>query len=199
MQIATKGLVDGLKVGLLGGSFNPAHAGHLEISLAALHRLGLDQVWWLVTPGNPLKDPDDYADYDRRIAHARDIGDHPQLHVSDIERRAGLVFTIDTIAYLKQHFSDTAFVWLMGADSLAGFHRWRDWQEIAKSLPMAILNRPGYGIKAMASPAARSLARMRVPESMATSLADQPHGWVFLPQTANNQSATAIRAKSPDW
>lgn len=181
------------RIGILGGSFNPAHAGHREISLAALDRLGLDAVWWLVTPGSPLKDPDTYADFDARLEMARAVADHDAISVSDFERREGLQYTVDTLARLRAAHPDCAFVWLMGADSLATFHRWKDWRRIADLAPIAVFNRPGSE-KALKSEAARALDAYRMDLKDGDLLAQDLPAWTFIPETRNEISSTALRA-----
>ncbi len=188
------------RIGLLGGSFNPPHAGHREISLEALERLGLDAVWWLVTPGNPLKDPDVYRPFEERMKKARALADHPDIVVSDFERRHDLQYTVDTLERLKLLNPDTAFVWLMGADSLASFHRWKDWRRIAELAPIAVFNRPGYGDDALESEAAKTLSAFRLEPGDAGRLIEaEPPVWVFFPETDNPLSSTDIRnAETPD-
>lgn len=182
------------RIGLLGGSFNPAHAGHREISLAALSRLGLDSVWWLVTPGNPLKDPNDYAPFETRAAQARKVADHSHIVISDFERRKGLQYTVETLERLNLLHPDTQFVWLMGADSLAGFHHWKDWRRIAELVPIAVFNRPGYADSALNSEAAETLAAFRMDARDAANLAERaPPAWVFIDETDNPLSSTALR------
>ena len=183
------------RVGLLGGSFNPAHDGHREISLAGLDRLGLDAVWWLVTPGNPLKDKAEYAPYGERMARARKVANHPDIVVSDFERRKDLQYTVDTLERLAVLYPETAFIWLMGADSLAGFHRWKDWRRIAELVPMAVFNRPGYGEEALAGEAARDLAPFRLDAQGADRLAEaEPPAWVYFSDTDNPLSSTGLRS-----
>ena len=148
------------RIGILGGSFNPAHQGHREISLAALKYLGLDQVWWLVSPQNPLKDPEGMAPFEDRMAMARKVSDHPRLRVSDIEARMGSQFTAETLSRMLVRFKDCRFVWLMGADNLAQIHQWRRWQQIFHLLPIAIFDRPTYTYKALAAVAARRFAKL---------------------------------------
>jgi nicotinate-nucleotide adenylyltransferase len=182
------------KIGLLGGSFNPAHEGHREISLAALGALELDSVWWLVSPGNPLKDPDAYAPYDRRMATAQRVSDHPRIIVSNFEQRKNLRYTVDTLEALTSLWPQIRFIWLMGADSLSGFHRWKDWKRIATLAPIAIFNRPGYEDAIESSEAAQYLAPFRLPENDARTLPlAEPPAWVFVHSTANPASSTAIR------
>ena len=184
------------RVGLLGGSFNPAHEGHREISLLALSRLGLDAVWWLVSPGNPLKDADEYAPFDERLRTARKVSDHPRIIVSNFEERKGLQYTVDTLETLGALWPQIDFVWLMGADSLSTFHRWRDWRKIANLAPIAVFNRPGHESAWRTAPAAQALAEFRREESEAASLPTaEPPAWIFIGQPANPQSSTAIRAR----
>lgn len=182
------------RIGLLGGSFNPAHEGHREISLAALDRLGLDAVWWLVSPGNPLKEASDYAPYEERLARARAVSDHPDIVISDFERRHGLQYTVDTLTRIKELNPDTKFVWLMGADSLENFHRWRDWMKIAESVPMAVFSRPGYADAARESEAAIRLSAFQAPAERSETLADaDPPAWIYFADTKNPVSSTEIR------
>ncbi len=131
-----------MRIGLLGGSFNPPHEAHREISLTALKRLGLDQVWWLVTPGNPLKDPSKLASLESRVEAARKMARHPRIEVTGFA--GGSAYTIDLLAELKRRFPGVNFVWLMGADNLADFHRWQAWQQIFERMPIAVLDRPGF-------------------------------------------------------
>ncbi len=182
-------------VGILGGSFNPAHEGHRAISLAALHRLGLDEVWWLVSPQNPLKPVAGMAPFAERFAGATAIARHPRIRVSDLEPRLGTSYTADTIAKLVRRFPHHAFVWLMGADNLAQIDRWKDWQQIFHAVPVAVFARPSYSLKALAAKAARRFARARLPEAAAQGLATaEPPAWVFLHGPLSPVSATAIRA-----
>jgi nicotinate-nucleotide adenylyltransferase len=183
-------LAPGLRVGLYGGSFNPAHAGHRHVSRLALRRLALDRVWWLVSPGNPLKD--------RR--HLPEPAADPKIAVTDFEAglgegRLGIRYTVDTLRWLTERHPEVRFVWIMGADSLATFHRWKGFREIAARMPFAVIDRPGYTLKAMASPAARLLAASRIDEPAAPTLADRPlPAWVFLHGPRNSLSSTALRA-----
>lgn len=188
---------DTSRIGLLGGSFNPAHEGHRDISIEALKRLQLDAVWWLVSPGNPLKDGGDYvyAPYEERMAAARRVANHPRLIVSNFEERKGLQYTVDTIEALAELWPQIHFAWLMGADSLAGFHRWKDWRRIASLVPIAVFNRPGHEEAALASEAAKDLALFRVPSGRAAEIVGaDPPVWTFIEDTRNPVSATAIRA-----
>lgn len=189
-------LAPGLRVGLYGGSFNPAHEAHRAASLLALKRLRLDRVWWLVTPGNPLKDNRALPPLDARLAQARAVADHPALVPTGLEAGLGTRFSYDTVAALVRRFPGVHFVWLMGADNLAAFHRWQHWREIAALVPIAIIDRPGCTFPAMASPAAQALARWRVPESEAAALATlRPPAWVFLHGLKSPLSSTQLRAQ----
>lgn len=187
-----------LKVGVLGGSFNPAHEGHREISREALRRLGLDQVWWLVSPQNPLKDPGETAPYETRLAKAREVAAHPRIAVRDLEHRWQSHYTVETVGHLHNRFADCAFVFLMGADNFAGLHHWEAWTEIIEQIPIAVINRPGYRLAAAASPAARRYdwARVRQRDAGALALMRAP-AWTLLTVPLNPQSSTAIREKTP--
>ncbi len=187
------------RIGLLGGSFNPAHAGHREISIAARNRLGLDAVWWLVTPGNPLKDENVYALYDERLRQARQAADCPDIVVSDFERRHNLQYTVDTLERLQETNPNALFIWLMGADSLENFHRWKDWRRIAQLAPLAVFNRPGYGDAALNSEAGAALAAFRIDTAQAQSLINKvPPAWIFFDDADNPLSSTALRQKKDD-
>ncbi len=163
----------------------------------ALERLRLDAVWWLVSPGNPLKDPDIYAAYDERMHRARAVADHPDIVVSDFERRRNLQYTVDTLDQVINANPGADFIWLMGADSLAGFHRWKDWRRIAELAPIAVFNRPGYGDAALASEAAENLAPFRVEAEEGDLLAHEPPAWIFFADADNPLSSTALRNEQP--
>jgi nicotinate-nucleotide adenylyltransferase len=183
-----------LRVGLLGGSFNPAHAGHRHISLMALRRLGLDQVWWLVSPQNPLKSRTDMAAFDRRLAMARLLARHPRILVTDIETRFGTRFTFDTLGALRRHYPGTRFVWLMGADNLGQIHRWQHWRGIFDTVPIAVFDRPPHHLRTLASPAALSHARHRVSQAKSRALASaKPPAWMFFPSRLEPMSSTQLR------
>ncbi len=185
----------GLRVGLFGGSFDPPHAGHRAVSIEALKRLRLDEVWWLVSPQNPLKArvPEDLA---RRVAAARTLACHPRIKVTGVEAVLGTTYTADTLRRLKRRLPGVRLVWMMGADNLASFHLWRDWEGIAGMVPIAIFNRPGLALQALASPAARTLARSRIRERDAGRLADMtPPAWVFLSSPHVPLSSTQLRAR----
>jgi nicotinate-nucleotide adenylyltransferase len=183
------------RIGLLGGSFNPAHAGHRHISLMALRRLALDEVWWLVSPQNPLKPAKGMATLARRMASARVAASHPRIRVTDIERRLNTRYTVDTVRALKRRYPGHAFIWLIGADNLAQMPAWKSWQTLFRCVAVAIFARPSYSLRALAGQAAHRFARSRLPERMAPSLALQkPPAWVFLRIRLHAASATAIRA-----
>ena len=188
----------GMRIGLFGGSFDPAHDGHLRVSLEGLRVLHLDQVWWLVSPQNPLKANAPSNDLARRIAAAQVAARHPRIRVTAIEAELGTTYSAETLARLLPRLSGVAVVWMMGADNLASFHRWRDWQRIAAALPIAVFNRPGDTLRALASPAAKALARFRLDARDARLLAaTEPPAWVFLPSPHIDISSTALRAFSP--
>jgi len=188
-------VTEGLRVGLFGGSFNPAHAAHRAASLLALRRLGLDRVWWLVTPGNPLKDNRALPPLEERIAIARAVARHPRIDVTGFEAGIGTRYTYETLAYLVRRLPGVRFVWIMGADNLAHFDRWQHWRGIADLVPIAVVDRMGQSLAATASPAAQALARYRLGEHEARLLADcAPPAWVFLHGLKSPLSSTGIRA-----
>lgn len=189
----------GQRVGLLGGSFDPPHAGHLAISATALRRLRLDQLWWLVTPGNPLK-PAGMLSLEERLALCRALVSDPRIRVTAFERQLGTSYSALTARFLRQRLPAVRFVWVMGADNLATFHHWKRWRDIAASLPIAVVDRPGWRLRALASSAARALWRYRVPEAAASRLAfAAPPAWTFLTMKLSPLSSTAIRARrQPD-
>lgn len=182
------------RIGLLGGSFNPPHEAHLLISLVALHRLKLDAVWWLVTPGNPLKNNHGLPPLDQRIAACRALARHPRIHVTGVERDLGTHYTVDTIAALKRRAPTLRFVWLMGADNLSQFSRWGGWRRIAAMVPIAVIDRPDATLTSTHSKAALALARWRLSEGAASSLpGNRPPAWVFLHCRRSALSSTALR------
>lgn len=191
---------DGMRIGLLGGSFNPPHQAHRAISLFALKRLQLDRVWWLVTPGNPLKDNGGLHSLAERAAAAQKMAADPRIEISCLESVIGTRYTADTINYLRKRASRLRFVWIMGADNLAQFHRWQNWQRIAAQVPMAVIDRPPQGFRALTAPAARALARYRLPEAHAVRLADRrAPAWVFLTGLKLNLSSTGLRNPDGSW
>lgn len=188
----------GARIGLLGGSFNPAHDGHREVSREALRRLGLDRVWWLVSPQNPLKSTTEMAPLAQRLASARAAADDPRILVTGLETRLGSAYTADTLDALTRLLPRVRFVWLMGADNLIQVHHWQDWQEIFNTLPVAVFDRPSYSLRALSGKAAHAFARYRLDERSARRLAGaRPPAWVFIHCRLNPQSATAIRARAP--
>ncbi len=196
-RIAFPPTADGLRIGLLGGSFNPPHAGHRALSLFALKRLQLDRVWWLVSPGNPLKDTRTLPTLHDRLAAARDLARHPAIDVTGIEAAIGTRYTVDTVAALRRRFPNVHFVWLMGADNLAQFHRWRSWQTIAREIPIAVIDRPADSFRALASPAALTLANYRHDETSAALLATRnAPAWTFLHGMKIPISSTQLRGET---
>jgi nicotinate-nucleotide adenylyltransferase len=186
--------------GLLGGSFNPAHGGHRRISLGAIETLGLDEVWWLVSPGNPLKNKREMAPLGIRVKAARALARRASIRVTAIERELGTHYTIDTLRRLKRRYPGRHFVWLMGADNLAQLHLWRDWRGIAREMPIAVANRPGYDARALASPAMAWLRRFRVPAAGLRNRGEwSAPALVELRFDPDPRSATAIRQADPHW
>lgn len=188
----------GRRVGLLGGSFDPAHEGHAHITREALKRFGLDEVWWLVSPGNPLKARGPQP-IEKRLDRARQVMSHPGVTITDIESRLGTRYTAETLASLKQAYPGVNFVWLMGADNLTEFHRWENWREIFYSVPIGILARPNQRISPRMSPAARQFRRFRLRGREAKRLAGmETPAWCFVNVPMNDLSSTRIRA-SGNW
>lgn len=188
----------GMTVGLLGGSFDPAHAGHVHITREALRRFGLDRVWWLVSPGNPLK-PRPPAPLPARLQHASALMRHPKVQITDLETRLGTRATVDTIRKLRALYPGVRFVWLMGADNLVQFHHWGHWEEIMRMVPVGVLARPGWGVKGRLGRAARVYAKERVTEGAAGNLGDiAPPAWLLADVPLNDLSSSAIRARG-DW
>ena len=184
----------GMRIGLLGGSFNPPHEGHMLATRLVLTRLGLDRVWWLVTPGNPLKSPDELAELQARLAAARSLVSDPRVAVTDIEAQIGARFTHDTLAWLSAHARGAKFVWIMGADNLRQFDQWRNWREIADLVPIVVVDRPGSTLKALSSRAAVALSSWRTPEREARRLADMhPPAFLFLHGRRSALSSTLLR------
>ena len=191
---------NGMRIGLLGGSFNPPHAAHRAISLFALKRLKLDRVWWLLTPGNPLKDNGQLHGLAERARAAREVADDPRIDISCLEAVIGVRYTVDTIIHLRRRVSGVHFVWIMGADNLAQFHRWQNWRRIAAEVPIAVIDRPPQSFRALAAPAAQALARYRLPANQAALLADQrAPAWVFLTGMKLNLSSTGLRNPDGSW
>lgn len=186
----------GMRIGLFGGSFDPAHAGHLEVSLVALKHLRLDRVWWLVSPQNPLKPHAPSDDLKRRIAAARSLAAHPRIEVTGIEAELGTRYTAATLDRLLPRLACANPVWMMGADNLANFHRWGRWRSIVERIPVAVFNRPGNMLPALASPAATAMAGRRLRPRDAALLANTvPPAWVFLPSPYIPLSSTELRRR----
>jgi len=185
----------GMRIGLFGGTFDPPHVAHLGACLIAMKRLELDRVWWLVTPGNPLKDTRGLAPLDGRILAARSLARHPRIDVTGVEERIGTRYTYETIAYLRRHCPGVRFVWIMGADNLRSFHRWQKWRGIAAMVPIAVVDRLGPSLYASASAAGQAMARARIPEAAPKSLPNRkPPAWVYLHGLKSPLSSTALRA-----
>jgi nicotinate-nucleotide adenylyltransferase len=184
-----------MRVGLFGGSFNPAHDGHAHVAETALKRLGLHRVIWLVSPQNPLKPSTDTDKLTRRMWGAARFAQGPSMIVSDIEDRLGTRYTADTLHKFRARYPGVRFVWIMGADNLGGLHRWRDWQALMRDMPMAVVARPGSGVRARFSPAARRFPSARRSEKSASilPLATTP-AWVDLHAPLHPASSTALRA-----
>jgi nicotinate-nucleotide adenylyltransferase len=179
----------------MGGSFNPPHAGHQIAAEAAMRRLGLDQVWWLITPGNPLKTQNGLLPQNGRMGLVRPFVRGPKMKITGFERDLGTGYTAATLAFLKRRHPGIRFVWIMGADNLASFDRWQHWRQIAEMMPIAVVDRPGWRLAGLSSRAAQALARSRLPESEAHSLADQkPPAWMLLTIRLSGLSSTALRA-----
>jgi nicotinate-nucleotide adenylyltransferase len=185
-------------IGLLGGSFDPPHDGHVHISQAALKRFGLDRLWWLVSPGNPLKEHGP-APLDERMQAAQAMMRHPRVTVTDIEARLGTRYTAETIAALRRRYPGVRFVWIMGADNLAQFHRWQDWRWIIETVPVGVIARPGQRLGARRSKAAKVYRHARVMgrASHILGLLDAP-AWSFINVPMSDQSSSAIRARG-EW
>jgi nicotinate-nucleotide adenylyltransferase len=185
----------GMRIGLFGGTFDPPHLAHLGASLLALKRLKLDRVWWLVTPGNPLKNTRGLAPLSKRIAAARKLTHHPRIDVTGLEAGINTRFTYDTILWLIARCPRVRFVWIMGADNLRHFHRWQNWREIAKLVPIVVIDRLGPSLYASASPAGQALAQARIREHDAATLPNRKApAWAFLHGLKSALSSTALRA-----
>lgn len=185
----------GMVVGLLGGSFDPAHDGHVQLTREALRRIGLDRVWWLVSPGNPLKARTP-APLAARMARARALMDDPRVTITDIEARLGTRATDDTLRRLTALYPGVTFVWIMGADNLVQFHRWARWRSILARVPVAVMARPGAGLAARLSVTARAYRQAQV--ARPESLLRKPPAWCFINMPLNDASSTAIRARG-EW
>jgi nicotinate-nucleotide adenylyltransferase len=188
------------RIGLLGGSFNPAHRGHRHISIEAMRALGLDEVWWLVSPGNPLKPAEGMAPFEARLASAERTARGTKIRASDFEGREGTRYTIDTVRKLKRRYPRDQFIWLLGSDTLPNFHFWRDWRGLAREVPIAVIRRPGYDSAARAVRAMGWLRRFVHPSDQAKNWTDwSAPAIIFLRLPPDPTSATAIRAQDPSW
>jgi nicotinate-nucleotide adenylyltransferase len=182
------------RIGLFGGSFNPAHEGHRQVALYAMKRLKLDWVWWLVSPQNPLKNPRETGDYAKRLAQTKLVAHHPRFVVSDIEKQIGSRTTAQTLRTLRA-LSDAKFVWIMGADSLANLHHWHQWTQIVEGVTLAVLARPGYSIRALDSKTALRYRDKRISNDRPQILAGKPPPhWAFISMPLRKESSSAIRA-----
>ena len=189
-----------IRIGLLGGSFNPAHGGHRRISLFAREALGLDEVWWLVSPGNPLKPKAGMAPLAARLASARKQARRAPIRATAIERELGTRYTVDTLRKLARRYPKCRFVWLMGSDNLAQFHHWRAWRTIARTMPIAVIARPGYDTVAIASPAMVWLGRYRRSAASLNNRAEwSAPALIQLRFDPDPRSATQLRRADPDW
>lgn len=187
---------DGQKIGLFGGSFNPPHEGHLNLCDLALKRLELDQIWWMVTPGNPLKDTSELEPLEARIKKCHVMISHPKIKVTAFEALHKVRFTADTLRVVQRLRPRNDFVWLMGADNLADFHRWQDWREIADMMPIAVIDRPGSTLSYHSSQASITLSKYRIDEADAPLLSHmQPPAWTFLHGPRSSLSSTQLRAE----
>jgi len=189
------------RVGILGGSFNPAHRGHRAITLSAIEALALDEAWWLVSPGNPLKEAArDMAPLAARLASARRMARRAPIRATDIETRLHTRYTLDTIRKLRRRHPKIRFIWLMGADNLADFHRWKNWRAIAREVPIAVIARPGYDGRALAAPAMGWLRRFQRRTDHAKSWTTwRLPALVLLRFRPDPTSATGLRAENPLW
>jgi nicotinate-nucleotide adenylyltransferase len=182
-------------VGLLGGSFNPAHDGHLHVSLLALKHLRLDEVWWVVSPQNPLKNSTGMAPFDERLTSARKVGNHPNIVVTDVEQRLNTRYTADTLEAFKLCFPRTHFVWLMGADNLVQISDWQRWTRVFNLVPIAVFDRAPYSFDALASKAAHAFSRFKLRQKDALALVERkPPAWTFFHTRLHPASATQVRA-----
>jgi nicotinate-nucleotide adenylyltransferase len=194
VRVRTPLVAPGLRIGLLGGTFNPPHDGHVLISHTALVRLQLDQLWWIVTPGNPLKETGDLPPLADRMAACRAMMPDARVRITGFEEQLGTPYTAATLAFLKRRYPRVHFVWVMGADNLASFHRWQHWREIMCTMPIAVIDRPGWRYRALTSVAAYAFRRSYVPEIQAANLADMPPpAWTLLTGPLSPLSSTALR------
>jgi nicotinate-nucleotide adenylyltransferase len=195
IRVRTPLVLPGQRIGIMGGSFNPPHAGHVTVAETALRRLNLDCVWWVVTPGNPLKTHGGLAPLAERMAQCRTLAKGPRFEVTSFEQELDSPYTAVTLKFLVRRFPSTQFVWVMGADNLVNFDRWQSWRAIAGLLPIAVVDRPGWRLPALSGPAGQELARYRLPEAKAALLAGRkPPAWCFLTTRLSPLSSTALRS-----
>ena len=198
IRVRTPLVLAGQRIGIMGGSFNPPHEGHAIVAETALKRLDLDQLWWVVTPGNPLKSNGALPSQSERMTAARAFAHGPKMKITGFEAELGTPYTAATLAFLKSRYPAVNFVWVMGADNLATFNRWQHWKSIAATFPIAVVDRPGWRLKALAGEAAQLLGPARLGEGEAHRLAlSKPPAWVFLTSRLSEQSSTKLRAKRP--
>lgn len=184
----------GNRIGIFGGSFNPPHSGHRMVARHAMKRLGLDQVWWLVTPGNPLKDHSQLAPLEERLRLTEKMADHPRMHVCAHEVVLGSPYTAKTLAMLKKKRPLLNFVWIMGGDNLLGFHRWQDWRKLMQTVPVAVVDRPGASLATLGAPMPKAFEHSRISEDDSFLLAHmKPPAWVFLHTALDETSSTILR------
>ena len=194
IRVKTPLVIPGQRIGVMGGSFNPPHDGHAMVAETALKRLQLDQLWWLVTPGNPLKSHGALAPLAERMAACRAFAHGPGMRVTAFEVQLKTPYTAATLAFLRQRYPAVTFIWVMGADNLASFHRWQHWRAIAREMSIAVIDRPGWRLRALSSPAGLALARTRLPESQAARLGARNHPrWSLLSARLSDASSTQIR------
>ncbi len=187
-------VIAGRRIGLYGGSFNPAHIGHFHVAEKALYGFGLDEIWWMVSPQNPLKEKSETGDFDERVAATRLLADHPDFRVVSFEERLGTTTTAQTLRELKPLLGQGRFIWVMGADSFAGLDRWNEWRQIPQTLPLGVIDRPGYSIRALNSKAARIYAGNRILPRDSRLLCElEAPAWCFLTMPRRHESSTRIR------
>lgn len=197
LLVRTPPALPGQRIGVMGGTFNPPHAGHAMIAEAALRRLGLDRLWWLVTPGNPLKQNNGLPPLETRMDMCRRLARHPRMVVTGFERELGTRYTAATLRFLVERHPRVRWVWVMGADNLASFHYWQRWRDIAATMPVAVVDRPGYRLRALASPGARAFWRSQIQERRAGGIwRCRTPAWVFLTNRLSALSSTELRAKA---
>lgn len=189
----------GMAIGLFGGSFNPPHEGHLLVAETAIKRLGLDQLWWMVTPGNPLKSHKELQPLSQRIEACEALAKNPRIKVTAFEKQLGTTYTAKTLAAIKLRNPTQHFVWIMGADNLQGFHRWQNWRQIANEFPMAVIDRPGATLSFLSSKTAQTFKHARIDEDDARTLPRRAApAWVFLHGPRSNLSSTALRNRAKE-